>query len=126
MGRGGRLRDFGKHSALVLGLLLMASALLALGPRAPRASFNVDAHSEYLANPVALEPHGPIHITSDDGFNASNWIRNGTGTAAAPNLISDWLFAAAHYPTSSAMIWLGNTDRHTNAQKCQVITPEPV
>src|SRR5213593_3836666 len=121
MGRGGRLRDFGKHSALVLGLLLMASALLALGPRAPRASFNVDAHSEDLANPVALEPHEPIHITSDDGFNASNGIRNGTGTAADPYLISDWLFDAALYPNSSAMIWLENTDRHVIVQNCQVI-----
>src|SRR6266705_518767 len=121
MGRGGRLRDFGKHSALVLVLLLMASALLALGPRAPRASFNVDAHSEDLANPVALEPHGPIHITSDDGFNASNGIRNGTGTAADPYLISDWLFDAALYPNSSAMIWLENTDRHVIVQNCQVI-----
>src|SRR6059036_746041 len=121
MGRGGRLRNFGKHSALVLGLLLMASALLALGPRAPRASFNVDAHSEGLANPVALEPHGPIHITSDDGFNASNGIRNGTGTAADPYLMSDWLFDAALYPNSSAMIWLENTDRHVIVQNCQVI-----
>src|SRR5213594_2045325 len=121
MGRGGRLRNFGKHSALVLVLLLMASALLALGPRAPRASFNVDAHSEGLANPVALEPHGPIHITSDDGFNASNGIRNGTGTAADPYLMSDWLFDAALYPNSSAMIWLENTDMHVIVQNCRVI-----
>lgn len=120
-GREGRLRDFGSHSALLLVLLLMASALVALGPRAPQASFTVDAHSAGLGNPAALEPHEPIHITGDDGLNASNGIRGGTGTAADPYLISDWLFDAALYPNTSAMIWLENTDTHVIVQNCQVI-----
>src|SRR3989475_334942 len=114
-------QDFGKHSMLVLVLLLMASALVALSPTAPWAGLNVDAHAAGLANPAALEPHAPIHITSDDGFNTSNGVRGGTGTAAAPYLISDWLVDAALYPNSSAMIWLENTDRHVVVQNCQVI-----
>ena len=114
-------QDFGKHSMLVLVLLLMASALVALSPTAPWAGLSVDAHAAGLANPAALEPHAPIHITGDDGFNTSNGVRGGTGTAAAPYLISDWLVDAALYPNSSAMIWLENTDRHVVVQNCQVI-----
>jgi parallel beta-helix repeat protein len=125
MGRGGRLPSFGKHSVLVL-ILLLAFALIALGPRAPWAGFNVDAHSAGLANPAALEPHEPIHITDDAGFNASNGVRNGTGTAADPYVISDWLIDAALYPNSSAMIWLENTDSHVLVQNCQVIHLEAV
>src|SRR3989454_623015 len=117
----GLSQDFGKHSVLVLVLLLMASALVALSPTAPWVGLNVDAHAAGLANPAALEPHAPIHITGDDGFNTSNGVRGGTGTAAAPYLISDWLVDAALYPNSSAMIWLENTDRHVVVQNCQVI-----
>src|SRR3989454_2534429 len=117
----GLSQDFRKHSVLVLVLLLMASALVALSPTAPWAGLSVDAHAAGLANPAALEPHAPIHITGDDGFNTSNGVRGGTGTAAAPYLISDWLVDAALYPNSSAMIWLENTDRHVVVQNCQVI-----
>src|SRR2546427_233517 len=117
----GLSQDFAKHSMLVLVLLLMASALVALSPTAPWAGLNVDAHAAGLANPAALEPHAPIHITGDDGFNTSNGVRGGTGTAADPYLISDWLVDAALYPNSSAMIWLENTDRHVVVQNCQVI-----
>src|SRR5947209_13327491 len=80
----GLSQDFRKHSVLVLVLLLMASALVALSPTAPWAGLSVDAHAAGLANPAALEPHAPIHITGDDGFNTSNGVRGGTGTAAAP------------------------------------------
>src|SRR5436309_3583083 len=117
----GLSQDFRKHSVLVLVLLLMASALVALSPTAPWVGLNVDAHAAGLANPAALEPHAPIHITGDDGFNTSNGVRGGTGTAADPYLISDWLVDAALYPNSSAMIWLENTDRHVVVQNCQVI-----
>src|SRR5438128_1710557 len=117
----GLSQDFRKHSVLVLVLLLVASALVALSPTAPWAGLSVDAHAAGLANPAALEPHAPIHITGDDGFNTSNGVRGGTGTAAAPYLISDWLVDAALYPNSSAMIWLENTDRHVVVQNCQVI-----
>src|SRR5947209_5171444 len=117
----GLSQDFAKHSVLVLVLLLMASALVALSPTAPWAGLNVDAPAAGLANPAALEPHAPIHITGDDGFNTSNGVRGGTGTAADPYLISDWLVDAALYPNSSAMIWLENTDRHVVVQNCQVI-----
>ena len=106
---------------LVLVLLLTASALTASDPRAPWAGSNVDAHAAGLANPAALEPHEPIHITGDAGFNASNGVRSGSGTAADPYLISDWLIDAALYPNASAMIWLENTDRHALVQNCQVI-----
>src|SRR3989441_6714899 len=117
----GLSQDFRKHSVLVLVLVLTASALTASGPRAPWAVSNVHADAAGLANPAALESHKPIHITGDDGFNASNGVRNGTGTAGDPYVISDWLFDAALYPNSSAMIWLENTDRHVLVQNCQVI-----
>src|SRR5690348_8726851 len=84
---GSRLQNFGNYSVLVLVLLLTASALTASGPRAPWAGSNVDAHATGPANPAALEPHEPIHITGDAGFNASNGVRSGTGIAADPYLI---------------------------------------
>src|SRR6266571_4266431 len=66
MRRGGRLQNFGTHSVLVL-VLLLASALIAMGPRTPLAGFYVDRHSAGLVNPAALESHKPIHIRATTG-----------------------------------------------------------
>src|SRR5437667_3668820 len=121
MSRSNGLGNLSPHVVLIFVLLLIASSLTVPGPGTPKASSAIETRAAGLANPAALEPHAPIHITGDDGFNTSNGVRGGTGTAAAPYLISDWLVDAALYPNSSAMIWLENTDRHVVVQNCQVI-----
>src|SRR2546421_6659698 len=117
----GGVCNLGKPRALLLVLVLAASIWTVVGSSAPAAGLALGTRSVGLTNPLALQPHDPIHITGNGGFNASNGVRAGTGAAAAPYLISDWLFDAALYPNSSAMIWLENTDRHVILQNCQVI-----
>src|SRR5881296_2848943 len=121
MSRSNRLGNLSPHVVLIFVLLLIASSLTVPGPGTPKASSAIETRAAGLANPPALQPHGPIHITGDAGFDASNGTRTGTGTAADPYIISDWLFDAALYPNSTAMIWLENTDKHVIVQDCQVI-----
>src|SRR5256885_4489944 len=121
MSRSNRLGNLSPHVVLIFVLLLIASSLTVPGPGTPKASSAIETRAAGLANPPALQPHGPIHITGDAGFDASNGTRTGTGTAADPYIISDWLFDAALYPNSTAMIWLENTDKHVIVQNCQVI-----
>src|SRR5437667_964 len=121
MSRSNGLGNLSPHVVLIFVLLLIASSLTVPGPGTPKASSAIETRAAGLANPPALQPHGPIHITADEGFNASNGTRSGTGTAEDPYIISDWLFDAALYPNSTAMIWLENTDKHVIVQDCQVI-----
>src|SRR5213080_3139309 len=121
MSRDDRVPNLGPHLALMLALLLAASSLLVLSLGASKASLAIQTGSPGLANPRALQPHPPIHITKDAGFNAANGIRSGSGTAADPYILSDWLFDGSLYPNSTAMIWLENTDKHVIVRNCQVI-----
>src|SRR5213593_2408786 len=121
MSRSNRLGNLSPQVGLIFVLLLIASSLTVPGPGTPKASSAIETRAAGLANPPALQPHGPIHITGDAGFDASNGTRTGTGTAADPYIISDWLFDAALYPNSTAMIWLENTHKHVIVQDCQVI-----
>ena len=121
MSRDDRVPNLGPHLALMLALLLAASSLLVLSLGASKASLAIQTGSPGLANPLALQPHPPIHITKDAGFNAANGIRSGSGTAADPYIISDWLFDGSLYPNSTAMMWLENTDKHVIVRNCQVI-----
>src|SRR6266705_592039 len=73
-----------------------------------------------LVAPSILQPHWPIHITNSSGFNASNGVRHGSGTASDPYVISDWLFNGSSYPLSTAMVRIENTDQHVIVQNCQV------
>ncbi len=116
-----RVPNLGPHLALMLALLLAASSLLMLSLGSSKASLAIQTGSPGLANPLALQPHPPIHITKDAGFNAANGTRSGSGTAADPYIISDWLFDGSLYPNSTAMIWLENTDKHVIVRNCQVI-----
>ena len=121
MSRDNRPRNRGQHIVLFFALLLIASSLITPGPGTSKASPAIETRTTGLANSHTLQPHAPIHITADEGFNASNGTRSGTGTAEDPYIISDWLFDAALYPNSTAMIWLENTDKHVIVQDCQVI-----
>src|SRR5438876_8352965 len=121
MSRSNRLGNLSPYVVLIFVLLLIASSLTVSGPGTPKASSAIETRAAGLANPRTLQPHAPIHITADEGFNASNGTRSGTGTAEDPYIISDWLFDAALYPNSTAMIWLENTDKHVIVQDCQVI-----
>src|SRR5437867_4601370 len=121
MSRDDRVPNLGPHLALMLALLLAASSLLVLSLGASKASLAIQTGSPGLANPLALQPHPTIHITKDAGFNAANGIRSGSGTAADPYIISDWLFDGSLYPNSTAMMWLENTDKHVIVRNCQVI-----
>src|SRR5205809_2572990 len=126
MSRDDRVPNLGPHLALMLALLLAASSLLVLSLGASKASLAIQTGSPGLANPLALQPHPPIHITKDAGFNAANGTRSGSGTAADPYIISDWLFDGSLYPNSTAMMWLENTDKHVIVRNCQVIHLDPV
>src|SRR2546426_114555 len=94
----GGVRNLGKPRALLLVLVLAASIWTVVGSSAPAAGLAIETRSVGLTNPLALEPHDPIHITGNGGFNASNGVRSGSGTAADPCIISDWLFDAALEP----------------------------
>src|SRR2546427_5234892 len=117
----GGVRNLGKPRALLLVLVLAASIWTVVGSSAPATGLALGTHSVGLTNPLALQPHDPIHITGNGGFNASNGVRSGSGTAADPYIISDWLFDAALYPNSSQMTWIENTDKHVVVQNCQVV-----
>src|SRR2546422_4589635 len=117
----GGVRNLGKPRALLLVLVLAASIWTVVGSSAPAAGLAIETRSVGLTNPLALQPHDPIHITGNGGFNASNGVRSGSGTAADPYIISDWLFDAALYPNSSQMTWIENTDKHLVVQNCQVV-----
>src|SRR5437870_7148610 len=111
----------GNHRVLLLVLVLAASTWTVTGSSAPTPGLAVETRSVGLTNPLALQPHDPIHITGNEGFNASNGVQSGSGTVADPYIISNWLFDAAFYPNSNEMIWIENTDRHVVVQNCQVI-----
>src|SRR5256886_15433906 len=115
------VRNLGKPRALLLVLVLAASIWTVVGSSAPATGLAIGTPSVGLTNPLALQPHDPIHITGNGGFNASNGVRSGSGTAADPYIISDWLFDAALYPNSSQMTWIENTDKHVVVQNCQVV-----
>src|SRR5256884_6738163 len=117
----GGVRNLGKPRALLLVLVLAASIWTVVGSSAPAAGLALGTPSVGLTNPLALQPHDPIHITGNGGFNASNGVRSGSGTAADPYIISDWLFDAALYPNSSQMTWIENTDKQVVVQNCQVV-----
>src|SRR5213594_3181148 len=117
----GGVRNLGKPRALLLVLVLAASIWTVVGSSAPATGLALGTRSVGLTNPLALQPHDPIHITGNEGFNASNGVRSGSGTAADPYIISDWLFDAALYPNSSQMTWIENTDKHVVVQNCQVV-----
>src|SRR2546429_8724055 len=121
MSRSNRLGNLSPQVVLIFVLLLMSSSLTVPAPGTPKPTSAIEPRGGGLATPPALKPHGPIHITGDAGFDASNGTRTGTGTAADPYIISDWLFDAALYPNSTAMIWLENSDKHVIGQNCQVI-----
>ncbi len=117
----GGVRNLGKPRALLLVLVLAASIWTVVGSSAPATGLALGTPSVGLTNPLALQPHDPIHITGNGGFNASNGVRSGSGTATDPYIISDWLFDAALYPNSSQMTWIENTDKHVVVQNCQVV-----
>ena len=79
MSRDDRVPNLGPHLALMLALLLAASSLLVLSLGSSKASLAIQTGSPGLANPLALQPHPPIHITKDAGFNAANGTRSGSG-----------------------------------------------
>src|SRR6059036_3168893 len=117
----GGVRNLGKPRALLLVLVLAASIWTVVGSIAPATGLALGTPSVGLTNPLALQPHDPIHITGNGGFNASNGVRSGSGTATDPYIISDWLFDAALYPNSSQMTWIENTDKQVVVQNCQVV-----
>src|SRR3989442_740616 len=86
----GGVRNLGKPRALLLVLVLAASIWTVVGSSAPAAGLAIETRSVGLTNPLALEPHDPIHITGNGGFNTSNAVRIGPGNAAGPNITSDW------------------------------------
>ena len=107
--------------ALILVSLFVGWGLLVPNPRAPVAMVALETPAAGLLNPLALEPHAPIHITDNAGFNTSNGVRSGSGTASDPYIISDWFFDASLYPTTNAMLWLENTDKYVTVRNCQVV-----
>src|SRR5213080_2325428 len=90
----GGVRNLGKPRALLLVLVLAASIWTVVGSSAPATGLALGTRSVGLTNPLALQPHDPIHITGNEGFNASNGVRSGSGTAADPyiNLTSNVTF----------------------------------
>src|SRR5207249_10842957 len=109
MSRDDRVPNLGPHLALMLALLLAASSLLVLSLGASKANLAIQTGSPGLANRLALQPHPPIHITKDAGFNAANGTRTGSGTAADPYILPDWLFDGSLYPNSTATLRLETT-----------------
>src|SRR5437773_11386749 len=106
MSRDDRVPNLGPHLALMLALLLAASSLLVLSLGSSKASLAIQTGSPGLANPLALQPHPPIHITKDAAFNAANGTRSGSGTAADPYIMCDGRVDGSLYPNSSARICL--------------------
>src|SRR5207245_7922407 len=100
------VRVLGNHRVLLLVLVLAASTWTVTGSSAPTPGLAVDTRSVGLTNPVALQPHDPIHITGNEGFNASNGVESGSGTVVDPYLISNWLFDAAFYAYSHDMLYI--------------------
>src|SRR5436309_13220412 len=107
----GGVRNLGKPRALLLVLVLAASIWTVVGSSAPATGLALGIPSVGLTNPLALQPHDPIHITGHGGCNASNGGRSGSGTATDTYIISDWLFDAALYSNSSQKSWIDNTDK---------------
>ncbi len=64
--------------ALVLSLAAAAPILL------------VPSTSGDLTNPGILNPHQPIVIIDNAGFNASNGVVGGSGTSGDPFILKDW------------------------------------
>src|SRR5437879_10535858 len=74
------VRVLGNHRVLLLVLVLAASTWTVTGSSAPTPGLAVETRSVGLTNPLALQPHDPIHITGNEGFNASNGVQSGSGT----------------------------------------------
>lgn len=57
---------------------------------------------------VSYTPHAPIVITSDAGFNATNGVTGGTGTASNPYVISGWFI----FTTNTTAITITGTSAY--------------
>jgi hypothetical protein len=77
-----------------------------------------------LTDPSRLQARGPIFIGSNAGFTAANGVRRGTGTAADPYVISDWLIDGSLYPGTQAMIHLESTDAYVVIENNKIINLE--
>ncbi len=75
--------------ASLVALVVLTAALLV--PALPSAAA---APASRAAMPLG-GPHVPIVITSDAGFNATNGVTGGSGTALDPYRISDWYIDAS-------------------------------
>jgi len=78
---------------IVGAVLVLLSAVLII--RAPDS-----------VNAYAL--HDPIHIDSEEGFNAANGVTGGNGTTSDPYLIEGWQIG----PSGGIAIWIENTESH--------------
>lgn len=76
-----------------LAAVILLAVLLASGAIMVSGRTSVSAQPA-LASPgtrvASYTPHAPITITSDAGFNATNGVTGGTGTATDPYVISGW------------------------------------
>lgn len=86
------------------------------------AADDVGAPPRYgLTDPARLQPRGPIFIASNANFTADNGVRRGTGTAADPYVISDWLIDGDLYPWAQAMIQIESTTAHVVIENNKII-----
>ena len=64
-------------------------------------------------------PHGPIVISDDAGFNSTNGVVSGTGTASDPYVIRDWSINASDEPG----LFISNTERHFIVTNITIYSP---
>jgi len=67
--------------------------------------------------PTAYLPHSPIRINDNSGFNTSNGVMGGDGSANTPYIISGWQINALGYGCG---IYVGNTTDHFRIRDCYV------
>jgi parallel beta-helix repeat protein len=73
-------------------------------------SLQIMSVTSEASTPATYTPHGPIAITGDSGFNASNGVVSGTGTDADPYLIKGWEIGGS--PTTDYAIAISRTRAH--------------
>lgn len=74
-----------------------------------------------LTDPAALQPRGPIYISSNAGFTVTNGVRSGAGTVANPYVIRDWLIDGSAYPNVQTMIHIEYTDAYVVIENNKIV-----
>src|SRR3989442_12649187 len=103
------VRVLGNHRVLLLVLVLAASTWTVTGSSAPTPGLAGETRSVGLTNPLALQPHDPIHITGTEALKPPIAVQRGSATVPAHNICPNGSLKRAFNPNPNDIIGIEKT-----------------